>query len=188
VKSLCPADCFAITSVIRQGGVLSQYLFVVYLDEFSVQLGSTGVRYTLGNVVLTQQLFPNDICTFGLSISGLQCLLNIFHDCTVEHKILLNCHRMFGVVFFLKCIYNMQHQMYLWRVYGFSLLNKSNILVFYFMPLWKVTVAFKDKWNDLIVQQTSSEAYLPCAQPQYKILYFIHINANVCLTIMEQFK
>jgi len=37
---------------VRQGGVLSPYLFAVYLDEVSIQLGSTRVGCTVGNTVV----------------------------------------------------------------------------------------------------------------------------------------
>jgi len=37
-------------------GVLSPYLFAVYLDEFSIQLGSARVACTVGNMVVTSNV------------------------------------------------------------------------------------------------------------------------------------
>jgi len=78
---------FTVTSGVRQGGVLSPYLFAVYLDELSIQLGSARVGCTVGNMVVNHLMFADDICVFSPSISGLQCLLNICGDYGAEHKI-----------------------------------------------------------------------------------------------------
>jgi len=43
---------FTVTNGVRQGGVLSPYLFAVYLDELSIQLGSARVGCTVGNMVV----------------------------------------------------------------------------------------------------------------------------------------
>jgi len=37
------SDPFTVTNGLRQGEVLSLYLFVVYLDDFSIQLGTSVV-------------------------------------------------------------------------------------------------------------------------------------------------
>ena len=42
--------------------VLSQYLFAVYLDELSIQLGSARVGCTVGNMVVNHLAFADDIC------------------------------------------------------------------------------------------------------------------------------
>ena len=66
-------------------GVLSSYIFAVYLDELSIQLGSARVGCTVGNMVVNRLMFADDICVFSPSISGLQCLLNICGDYAAEH-------------------------------------------------------------------------------------------------------
>ena len=69
-------------------GVLSLYLFAVYLDELSIQLGSARVGCSVGNMVVNHLKFADDICVFSPSISGLQCLLNICGDYAAEHEII----------------------------------------------------------------------------------------------------
>jgi len=90
---------FTVTSGVRQGGVLSPYLFAVYLDELSIQLGSARVRCTVGNMVVNHLMFADDICVFSPSISGLQCLLNNCGDYAAEHVITFNCNNTIGVLF-----------------------------------------------------------------------------------------
>ena len=87
---------------VRQGGVLSPYLFSVYLDELSIQLGSARMGWTVGNKVVNHPMFADDICVFSLSISGLQCLLNICGDYAAEHEITFNCNKTIGALFFPK--------------------------------------------------------------------------------------
>ena len=84
---------------VRQRGVLSPYLFVVYLDELSVQLGSARVGFTVGNMVVNHLMFADDICVFSPSINGLQCLLNICGDYAAEHEITFNYKKTIDALF-----------------------------------------------------------------------------------------
>jgi len=93
---------FAVTNGIRQGGVLSPYLFAVYLDELSIQLGTAKVGSTVGNIVVNHLMFADDICVFSVSISGVQCLLNICGDYAAEHEITFNCSKTIDVLFCTK--------------------------------------------------------------------------------------
>jgi len=52
---------FTVTDGVRQGGVLSPYLFPVYLDELSIQLGSARVGCTVENMVVNHLMFADDI-------------------------------------------------------------------------------------------------------------------------------
>jgi len=51
---------FTVTNVVRQRGVLSPYLFAVYLDELSIQLGSARMGCTVGNMVVNHLMFADD--------------------------------------------------------------------------------------------------------------------------------
>ena len=91
---------------------MSPYLFAVYLDELSIQLGSTRVGCTVGNMVVNHLKFADDICVFIPCISGLQCLLNICGDYAAEHEIIFNCNKTTGVLFCPKSINNLPHQIF----------------------------------------------------------------------------
>jgi len=75
------------------------YLFAVFLDELSIQLGSARVGCTVGNMIVNHLMFADDICVFSPSISRLQCLLNICGDYAAEHDITFNCNKTIGVLF-----------------------------------------------------------------------------------------
>ena len=106
------SSLFTVSNGVRQGGVLSPYLFAVYLDELSIQLGSVRVGCTVENMVVNHLKFADDICVFSPSISGLQCLLNICGDYAAEHEITFNCNKTIGVFFAQKSINNLPHQMF----------------------------------------------------------------------------
>ena len=53
---------FTVTNVVRQGGVLSPYVFAVYLDELSNQPRSTRVGCTVWNMVVNHLMFADNIC------------------------------------------------------------------------------------------------------------------------------
>jgi len=53
---------FTVTNKVRQEGVLSPYLFAVYLDELSNQLVSARVVCTVGNMAVNHLMFADDIC------------------------------------------------------------------------------------------------------------------------------
>ena len=61
---------FTVTNWVRQGGVLSPYLFAVYLDGLSIQLGSARVGCTVGNMVVNHLMFADDMCVFSLVLVG----------------------------------------------------------------------------------------------------------------------
>jgi len=63
-------------------------------------------------MVVNHLMFADDICEFSLSISGLQCLLNICGDYTAEHEITFNCNKTIGVLFAQKGTNNLPHQMF----------------------------------------------------------------------------
>jgi len=90
-----------VTNEVRQGGVLSPYLFAVYLDEFSEQLGSVRMGCIVGNTVVNHLMFAGDISVFSPSISGL-LLQDICSDYAAEHEIAFNCNKTIGVLFCLK--------------------------------------------------------------------------------------
>jgi len=53
---------FTVTNGVKQWGVLSPYLFPVYLDELSIQLGSARVGCTVENMVVNHLMFADDMC------------------------------------------------------------------------------------------------------------------------------
>ena len=176
----------SVTNGVRQGGVLRPYLFVVYLDELSTQLGSARVGCTVGNMVVNHLKFADDICVFRPVLVGLQCLLNICGDYAAEHEIIFNCNKTIGVLFCPKKYKQPAPSNVFLNGVRAQFLNQVN-----YLGVW-ITASLKD--DDDIQRQVKS---LYCAanklrgtfdqcSPAVKNAVLCLLHANVCLPIVEQ--
>ena len=65
---------------IRQGGVLSPYMFACYIDDITRKVESLGIGCYIGLVCCSIFLYADDILLLAPSIAGLQCLLTVCED------------------------------------------------------------------------------------------------------------
>ena len=56
------SEPFHVTKGVRQRGVLSPYLFAVYLDDLSTELNNLKAGCYIGVVLLNHLMFADDIC------------------------------------------------------------------------------------------------------------------------------
>ena len=84
------SDSFAICNGVRQGGILSPFLFGIYIDELSLQLQSKNIGCRLSNVIVNHLLFADDAVIFAPSAKGLQQLLDICSDFALTHNVVFN--------------------------------------------------------------------------------------------------
>jgi len=71
------SDNFNICNGVRQGGILSPFLFGVYIDELSLCLRSVNIGCRLSNMIVNHLLFADYAVIFAPSAKGLQRLLDI---------------------------------------------------------------------------------------------------------------
>ena len=71
------SDFFNVSNGVRQGGILSTYLVIVYIDELSNMLNSAGIGCHIHTYCTNHVFYADDICVIAPSPSGLQGLLNI---------------------------------------------------------------------------------------------------------------
>ena len=95
----CLSSPFSVSKGVRQGGVLSPYLFALYIDDLSVKLNCVKAGCFLGNSRLNHIIYADDLCCFSPSLDGLQDLLNVCSNYAVEHDITFNCSKSVGVNF-----------------------------------------------------------------------------------------
>ena len=98
----CLSSPFSVSNGVRQGGVLSPYLFALYIDDLSVKLTCVKAGCFLGNSRLNHIIYADDLCCFSPSLDGLQDLLNVCSNYAVEHDITFNCSKSVGVLFLPK--------------------------------------------------------------------------------------
>ena len=65
---------FSIYNGVRQGGILSPFLFAVYIDELSLCLHSANIGCRLSNMIVNHLLFADDAVI-------LLILLKVFNSC-----------------------------------------------------------------------------------------------------------
>ena len=78
---------------VRQGGVLSPYLFAVYLDDLSNELNNIKAGCYIDEVLLNHLMFADDICVFCLSVRRLQRILDVCQAYADLHGIIFNCNK-----------------------------------------------------------------------------------------------
>jgi len=67
------SEPYHITNGVRQGQVLSPYLFAVYLDCLSTALNNIKAGCYIGEVLLNHLMFADDICVFCPIYVGFNC-------------------------------------------------------------------------------------------------------------------
>jgi len=75
------------------GGVLSPYLFAVYLDDLYTELNNIKAGYCIGEVLLNHLMFADNICVFCPSVRGLQSTFDACQAYPESHEIIFNCSK-----------------------------------------------------------------------------------------------
>ena len=88
----CVTEGFHVTNGVRQGGILSPYLFNVYTDDLSVTLDRSGVgcRY-LGSI--NHLCYADDMVLLSPTSQGLQKMLDICAAYAEDHDMIFNCKK-----------------------------------------------------------------------------------------------
>ncbi len=81
---------FPVRNSIRQGGSMSSFLFTVYMDNLSLALSRKGVGCHVGETIINNLNFADDIALMTTSITALKSLLKICEEYAAEHHIIFN--------------------------------------------------------------------------------------------------
>ena len=90
---------FNVTNGVRQGGVLSPFLFGVYMDELLVSLKTNGVGCHMGNHFVGAFGYADDIILLCPSLQGMREMVKICENYAAMHKILFNGKKSVYLVF-----------------------------------------------------------------------------------------
>ena len=72
---------------VRQGGVLSAYLFTYYIDNILKCVFKEDVGCRIGINKFNILAYADDIVLMSPSAGGLRILLNVINDCINDHKL-----------------------------------------------------------------------------------------------------
>ena len=90
---------FTVSNGVRQGGILSPRLFVVYVDDLSKQLSDAISGCFIGHQCINHVMYADDICLLAPSALGLQKLLEMCYDFSQDNNIIFNSLKSLYVVF-----------------------------------------------------------------------------------------
>ena len=82
-----------VTNQVRKRGVLSSYLFAVYLDDLFLELNNIKPGCYMVEILLKDLMFADDIYVFWPSVRGLQSILDVCQACAESREIIFNCSK-----------------------------------------------------------------------------------------------
>ena len=80
-------------------GILSPYLFAVYVDDLSVMLNLSNTGLNMYNKMLNHIFYADDLCIMSASPAGLQSILNICEKYASDNDIVFNGKKSVCIVF-----------------------------------------------------------------------------------------
>ena len=87
------SEPFYVGNGVRQGGILSPFLFNVYMDELSQQLNACNTGCVIGNSLINHLMYADDLVIFCPYSAGLQQLLKVCSQYSVEFDIRYNANK-----------------------------------------------------------------------------------------------
>ena len=100
------SESFHVSNGVRQGGILSSYLFNVYIDDLSTRLNGLSIGCKLGDLLINHLMYADDLVLISPSTRGLFKLIAECQKYGLEFDILYNPLKSAVMFFKPKCMNN----------------------------------------------------------------------------------
>ena len=84
------SSSFRVSNGVRQGGILSPYLFNVYVDDLSHTLNRCRTGCLSGNITINHLMYADDLVLLSPSATGLEELLCACEEFSISHDVVYN--------------------------------------------------------------------------------------------------
>ena len=88
---------FTISNGVRQGGILSPWLFAVYMDDLSSLLNTSRIGCHINDVYINHLFYADDLCLMAPCAIALQELINVCYQYSNEIDLNFNATKSFYV-------------------------------------------------------------------------------------------
>ena len=92
------SDPFKVSNGIKQGGLLSPFLFNLYVESLSLKLNACGMGCIIGNILVNHLCYADDMVLLAPSKRGLQRLLDVCGNYALEHDIIYNTDKSYCMI------------------------------------------------------------------------------------------
>ena len=93
------SDFFHVSNGVRQGGILSPYLFCFYVNNLSSHLNSVNTGCIVGNSCINHLMYADDLVLISPSVSGMDELLKGCEEFAAEHDVLFNASKSVSLMY-----------------------------------------------------------------------------------------
>ena len=97
---------FNVSNGVRQGGILSPYIFWIYVDELCKMLNNVHVGCFVGTMLVNHLMYADDLVLLSPSAAGLSILLSIYSTYVIEYNVMYNSTKSNVLVFRSKLLKN----------------------------------------------------------------------------------
>ena len=84
------SESFNVSNGVRQGGIISPLLFIMYIDELIYKLKLMGIGCHIGRYFCGLLGFADDIMLLCPTLDGLRKMIRVCEDYANDHSILFN--------------------------------------------------------------------------------------------------
>ena len=89
----CISSPFRVSNGVRQGGILSPYLFNVYMDDLRSLLNCCNTGCVSGDTIINHLMYADDLVLISPSATGMKELLCACEVYSLEHAVVYNSNK-----------------------------------------------------------------------------------------------